>query len=448
MQFLLVVFTFVQDPANEETVKILQALVRIDTQNNPDRGLKGNELALCNEVKGWIEKAGGAADVYETAPGRGCLVARYKGDGSKKPILLMAHVDVVDIEAGKWTKDAMKAEIDADGYLYGRGTIDDKGMAACIVASFLKLLREKPKLTRDVIVLLCADEESGGDHGIKWMVANKFSAIEAEFALNEGGQVIMDESGKVKYVAIQCAEKVMHNARIVVTGKAGHGSVPHADNCVLKLGQVLAKLADYRPAGRVNEVTKGYFEGQATLKGDAKLARDPEYASGLDPFYNALLHSTFTPTILKGGVRFNIIPSEAECTINVRLLPGDDLDEFLGALAAHVGKRDDVRFVPEKEKKEREAEPEPSSPATAMFAALAKVGGELWPEAVVMPMMSTGATDSRDLRLKGIASYGLLTFPITEEDKKRMHGNDERVPARSLSKGTDYLHRVILELGK
>lgn len=440
-----------------EALTILRSLIAINTYNPP-----GNELQICDWVAGLFEGLPVETRIYESAPGRANLVVRYRGNGSRQPVLLMAHIDTVNVQPENWQTDPLVAAIADDGYLYGRGSIDDKGMAACLIASLLRIARDRLPLSRDVILLLTADEEAGGDFGVKFMIEHHLDDIRAEFALNEGGRTQMEEDGTVRAVLIQCAEKSMHNVFLRTTGTSGHSSVPNGDNPIETLAYAIHRIAQYRAPARINAVSAGYFRGQSEIAdddavraamGDITNPQDDvvqaaaNRLSEANNFYNAVLRNTATTTIVDAGIRFNVIPSTAEATVNVRLLPGTNLEDFLAELTRWIG-RENVRFEPETPPDRREAEPDPSSPDTDMFRAVERAARAIWPEIVVMPMMSTGATDSRDLRLQGIPSYGILPMPLTEEDERRMHADNERVRVESLRSGAEFQHRIILEIAQ
>lgn len=420
----------------------------------------GNELELVTWVKKFLGKEGIESEIFETAPGRGCLLATLKGNGSKKPVMIMAHIDVVNVQQQGWTEaDPFKAEI-KDGYLYGRGSMDDKGMAACGIMTLVLLKRNGIKLSRDVKLLLTADEEAGGEFGIKYMVKHHKDKLDAEFALNEGGQIIKKEGKKL--VFIQTAEKSIHNIIVKAKGKSGHSSVPHDKNPITTLAMAMIKIAQYRPPHKVSDVTAKFFDRMADIEVDEKVKVAMKGVSSTDPNtqylavetltslrkdeafkYNALLRNTVTPTISRTGIRSNVIPSEAEALMNVRLLPGEDLEKFIEELTKVVA-RDDVTITPEtpKEKREKDA---PESPVDShCYKAVEKIAAEMWgKDAIAMPVMSTGATDSRDLRKIGIDCYGLLPFPLTWEDLGRMHGDNERVLVEDFKKGIEFTYKFV-----
>jgi acetylornithine deacetylase/succinyl-diaminopimelate desuccinylase-like protein len=442
------------DP-DEGVVDLLGALVRINTFNNPDRGFGGNELALVGWVRDYLAARGiDHVKIFETAPGRGCLVARLKGDGSREPFLVMAHVDTVDVEPGGWTFDPLGGEI-RDGYLYGRGAIDDKGMAACAIAALVRARRLGVKLRGDVILLLTADEESGGDHGIRAMVRDHLNEIRAGCAVNEGGSIVVRD-GQVQYVAVQCTEKTVHNVTLTATGTSGHSSRPHADSAIDKLARAVARLAEFQAPVKLNDVTTGYFRAQAQLSADRELAAHFERLGQGDasaapavarhPIYNAQLRSTVAATLLKAGIRTNVIPGKASANLNIRLLPGEELEPFLETLRDALGRPKDLTLAPVEPAAAREPQA-PMSPAHGpAYEAIVRAAGAVHPGARVLPSMSAGATDSRDLRLAGIPCYGVLPFALEESDLQRMHGNDERVPVARLGQGVEFMYRLMMEM--
>ncbi len=425
----------------------------------------GNELELVKWVKDYLAKEDIQSEIIETAPGRGCLLASLKGDGSKKPVLLMAHIDVVNTEKNGWTEaDPFKAEI-KNGYLYGRGSIDDKGMAACGIMTLVLLKRNKIKLSRDILLLLTSDEEAGGEFGIKHLVKHCPEKIKAEFALNEGGHIL--KKGDKRLVFVQTAEKSMHNIKVIATGISGHSSVPHDQNPINALSFALSRIAQYKPQHKVLDVTAKYFDRMSLLEKTQEVAdamkkvssRDlneqylavEKLTSGKDKESfkaNAILRNTATPTITNAGIRFNVIPSTAEALVNVRLLPGEDLEKFIAELMKEIGRKD-IKILPEipKEKREKDA---PESPIdNPCFKAVEKVADEIWgKDALTIPYMSTGATDSRDLRNIGINCYGILPFPLEMDDLARMHGNNERVGVEDFKKGVEFTYKLILAVAK
>src|SRR6266852_2036985 len=268
--------------AHAEALHFLTELVKIDTSNPP-----GNEVKAAEYIKGVLAAEGIPAQVYESVPGRGNLVARLKGNGKKKPLLLMGHLDVVGVERDKWTVDPFAA-IQKDGYLYGRGSIDDKSMDAANLEVFLLLHRLKIPLDRDVILLAEAGEEGTTQFGIDFMVKEHWDEIACEYALNEGGDVV-EENGKVQYVAVSTTQKVPRGFTLIAHGSSGHGSAPRVDNSIAHLAAAVAKVSAWEAPFRLNETTRRFFEQMAriALPEKAKL-----YAHVEDPAVQQKLHET------------------------------------------------------------------------------------------------------------------------------------------------------------
>lgn len=427
--------------------------------------MTGNEMPLARAVEQLLKSYDIQAQTIETGPNRACLYARMKGSGEKKPILIMSHMDVVGVDRSKWVVDPFAAE-EKDGKIIARGSLDDKAMCAAAVAAMIQLKKSGVKLQRDIVLLLTADEESGGAFGIKKFVKDNFELIkDVEVALNEGGELM--EKGGITEVHIQCAEKEMYNLKFVATKPKeypAHSSMPHEKNPVELVSKAVAKLATYKGKATFNDVTKAYFtacsknEPKAEVKAAMeKLVAEPanveENISALcgllkgKPeayFYNGIMRHTATATIFKAGFRFNVIPSEAEATVNVRLLPGTNVLEFVNDLKAFIG-MDDVEI-----KLDYVEEPAPASnPGGPLFDALDKVSKKFYGEKyAIIPMMSTGATDSRDLRQKGIASYGLVPFVITPEQDGKMHDDNEEIDVKSYLNGVNFLRDWLEEFCK
>lgn len=433
----------------QEALGWLQDMIRINTTNPP-----GNELAAANYIAGILEHEGIAHEVIELSPGRGVVVGRLNASvmpDSSRALLLLAHMDVVGVSREKWSVDPFAA-VTKDGYLYGRGAIDDKGMLIANLAALVALKRNSVPLDRDVIFLGDDDEEQFGDDSIKTVIAKHWDKIAAGFALNEGGSVSMKD-GKVSYVGIQTTEKVPVNITVIATGTSGHASQPRPDNAVVHLGAAVGKIGAYEPPVKFIATTERYFEQLAKVEDEdtAKWIRALEQPgrqslavkrlSELSPVWNSMMRDTIAPTMLQAGVRVNVVPSEARANLNVRLLPGDSVNDVLADLKKVV---DDpqIRF---------EIAPDggtpspPSSLDSPLYQAIERVSGQTFPGCVVMPYMSTGATDSAQLRLRSVQAYGLLPFPLAEEDELRMHADDERIPVDSFHKGVEYLYRVVNE---
>jgi acetylornithine deacetylase/succinyl-diaminopimelate desuccinylase-like protein len=433
----------------EEATVWLADLIRINTTNPP-----GNELAAARYLAGVLEREGIRAEVLESAPGRGIVVARLQAGPLPDPsraLLLLGHTDVVGVEREKWSVDPFGGVI-RDGCLWGRGALDDKAMTVANLAVFVALKRSGVPLGRDVIFLAEGDEEAGGEHGIEFAIARHWEKIAAAYALNEGGRVVL-KNGRVQYVAVQASEKVPVNVEVIATGPSGHGSVPRRDNPVLRLAAAVAKIGEYVAPAKPNTITRRYFEELAKVE-DPELARwmraleTPERfeqaarrLSEASPVWNSMLRNSIAPTMLRGGIRENVVPSEARATLNIRLLPGESIQDVVAELRKLVNDPQ-IRF--EVQPASRQPAP-PSSLSSELFQALEKAAPRVFPGSVVVPFMSAGATDSAQLRARNVQAYGVLPFPLTEEDAARMHADDERIPLASLHKGIEFLYTLVEE---
>jgi acetylornithine deacetylase/succinyl-diaminopimelate desuccinylase-like protein len=425
----------------------LEDFVRINTVNPP-----GNELAAAKSIAGILEKEGIHAEIFESVPGRGFIVARLSANAMPDPsraLLLMGHLDVVGVDRAKWTVDPFGGVV-KDNYLYGRGAIDDKAMTIANLAVMIALKRSNARLNRDVIFLAEGDEEDGGALGMKFAAEKHWDKIACGFAINENGGVSVKD-GKVQYVGIQTSEKVAVNVDVIAKGTSGHASVPRKDNPVTHLGAAMEKIGTYDTPVQFNAVTRGYFGGLAPIEDEetSKWVRALDTAdrgehaarwiSDANPVWNAMLRDTIVPTMLQAGIRQNVVPSEARGVLNIRLLPGNLVTPLLAKLQTLVNDPQ-VRF----EVEPNAGENAPSSSTTSdLYDTISHVAKQQFPGAVVIPEMSTSATDSVQLRLRNVQAYGMLPFPITEEDRARMHGDDERLPTESFRKGIDFLYAIV-----
>jgi acetylornithine deacetylase/succinyl-diaminopimelate desuccinylase-like protein len=424
----------------------LQDLIRVNTSNPP-----GNELVAAKYIAGVFDKEGIPYEIFESTPGRGFIVARLPAGPFPDPahaLMLLAHLDVVGVDKSKWTVDPFGGVIKND-YLYGRGAIDDKGMLAANMATFIALKRTNAHINRDIIFLAEGDEEAGASTGMRFAVEKHWDKIACGFALNEGGNVFM-KNGKVQYVGIQAAEKVSANVDVTATGTSGHASIPLADNPVVHLAAAIEKIAAYQAPVQLNTITRTYFEELAPLQDEetAKWMRAidtsdrQEHAARIlsqTPFWNAMLRDTISPTMLQAGIRVNVIPPTAKGVLNIRLLPGNLLDPLLAKLRDVVN---DPEIKIEAEPNGAEAAPS-SSLDSDLYKAIAKTTGQDFAGAAAIPMMSTWATDSTMLRLRSVQAYGIVPFPLSDEDLKKMHSDDERVPIASFEQGVVFLYHIV-----
>ena len=434
------------DPAawRDETVQILSELVKIDTSNPP-----GNETRAAEYLKGLFAKEGIESEIVESAPGRGSLIARLKGNGKKRPLLLMGHIDVVGVERDKWTVDPFAAVI-KDGYLYGRGSSDDKGMVAANAEVFLQLHRAKIPLDRDVIFLAEAGEEGTTEFGIDFLVEKHWEKIDSEYALNEGGDFVL-QNGKLLYAGVSSTEKVPRGLRVVTHGSSGHGSMPRLDNAVTHLGAAVGKIGNWQPPMRLNETTRAFFAGLAKISPpeEARMytrLSDPavqEKLRATNIRLNSMLRTSIVPTIIRGGFRENVIPAEAEATLDVRALPDENIDQLISTLGKLVN--DPEVTIERRGAGQRRPAAPPSRLDSEMFHALERSQQKVFPGSATLPVMQTGATDSAQLRAKGVQAYG-ISIPKTDEDTRRVHGNDERTSIEGLGKFVEYLWAAVIDV--
>jgi acetylornithine deacetylase/succinyl-diaminopimelate desuccinylase-like protein len=434
--------------AGEESIRILQDLIRMNTSSPP-----GAETLVAEYVRDLLAAEGISGEIFARDPTRGNLVARLPGNGSKEPVLILAHSDVVGVEPASWTKDPFGGAIE-DGYVYGRGALDDKSMVAAGAQVLLMLKRAGVTLDRDVILLIEAGEEGATEWGIDYMVENHLDEFRAEFALNEGGGMSLDDNRSVTRVDIATAEKVpWRQVRLVARGTAGHGSAPRVDNPVVHLAAAVAKIGEHQMPARLNETTREYFRRLADIS-PPELAmmyrniEDPvlgpmveEYLRHNDIASNSMLRTSVSPNIIQGGFRYNVIPSDAEATLDVRALPDEDMDAFLAELARII---DDPLVEVMPPVSWRPSGP-PSPLGTDLFRALEHTQQLMYPNAPTIPMMVTGASDSAQLRAAGIPTYG-IGAPTTVSDE-RAHGNDERVGTDAMQQFVEFMYRTVLEVG-
>lgn len=436
-------------PLAREAQDWLVELVKINTTNPP-----GNEQAAAKYIASILTKEGITPELLDVAPGRSAVVARLRSSvvpDPSKALLLVAHMDVVGVDRGKWSVDPFGGVL-KDGYLWGRGSIDDKSMLAANLAAFIALKRGNAHLNRDVIFLATTDEEQFGEASLKILIAKYWDKLAAGYAINEGGKVVV-KNGKVQYVGLQVAEKVAMNVSVTATGKAGHASMPTKQDPVTRVAVAVGRIGEYSAPVHLTSIVRRYFEGLSAVEDDetAKWMRvidapdRGEHAqrvlSDMNPMWNSMMRDTIAPTILQAGVRANVIPSDAKAVLNVRLLPGDTITALLSDLNKLVN---DPSVKLEVMPDAGLAAPN-SSMESDFYALLTKVCAKEFGGAPVLPFLSTGATDSAQLRLHNVQAYGLRPFPMTEEDDARVHGDEERIPLASFAKGVDLTVRIVAE---
>lgn len=400
-------------------------------------------------------KAAGFADadifVSGAIPKKANIVVRYRGTSTKKPILLLAHEDVVEAKREDWSMDPFQF-IEKDGFYYGRGTGDDKAQAAVWIANLIQYKKEGFQPDRDIIVALTADEEGGGPYnGVDWLLKNHRDLIDADFALNEGG---WGEEAKGKKISndLQVSEKYVLNFRLEVHNKGGHSSMPVPDNAIYRLAGGLQKLAQFGFPLKTNDVTAAYFAQMAKLdagpmkddlsKAAAGAQEAMQRVAAASPAWNATLRTTCVATMLEGGHALNALPQLAAAMVNCRVLPEDSPEYVQSTLLSVVA--DDqisIRLMGEPTKG-------PASPMRPdVLSAVTDITLRMWPGVPTVPIMVMGATDGRYLRSAGIPCYGVQGF-FMDRDDIRFHGRDERLGVESFYEGQEFLYQLVKRLAK
>ena len=437
------------DAVGQEAIDHLVELVKIRSVNPP-----GNETEVAEYVKAVLAAEGIESELYALDPARANLVARLKGNGTKEPILIMGHTDVVGVQPDKWYADPFSG-IRQDGYIYGRGTLDDKDNVAAGMMVMILLERLGVELDRDVIFLAESGEEGTPDVGINFMVEKHWDAIAAEYCIAEGGQGVIRD-GKVHTFGVETTEKMPRRVTLVARGTPGHGSIPRLDNAVMILANAVAKAAAWQTEMRLNETTETYFRRMAAIAPAEEAVlyenvANPEMTEAIQqqfletfPYHYSILRTSVVPTVIDAGFRRNVIPSEASAILDIRMLPDEDVEGFYEDLAAVI---DDPRVEIVPEPIYRPAAP-PSQIDNEMFQTLERVAVAMYPEATVLPIMSTGATDMAQMRAKGVQSYGIGPARTIEEINSGFgaHGDNERVAEDAFVSMVEYLWRVILEM--
>jgi acetylornithine deacetylase/succinyl-diaminopimelate desuccinylase-like protein len=429
--------------------EIFQELVDINTTDSA-----GNTTLAAEAMARRLRAAGfPAQDIHLLGPEprKGNLVARLRGSGARRPLLLLAHLDVVEAKREDWSFDPFKFA-EQDGYFLGRGTSDDKAMAAIFVANLIRYKQERIVPDRDIILALTADEEMGDvpTNGVDWLLKNHRNLIDAELSLNEGGGVSLRD-GKPLVSRLQVGEKISVMYRLEVKNPGGHSAVPVRDNAIYHLADGLARLAKHSFPVKLTEATRAFFERMAAFERgqDAEdmrtIVRDPldtAAASRLStrPAYNAQLRTTCVATRLDAGIAKNALPPLARATVNCRVLPGESVPEVQQTLTKVLG--DDQIAVIQMEDYTL-SPPSPLKPE--IVQPIERLTAEFWPGATVVPVISTGATDSRFLRNAGIAAYGHSGL-ASEPGDNRAHGKDERLAVKSFFDGLEYLYRLVKAL--
>jgi len=418
-----------------EVLRHFQALVRLDTTDPP-----GNETRVTDYVSKVFQAEGIPYIIAAKDPARANIIARLKGNGSKRPLMIIGHSDTVKVDPSKWTFPPFSAARD-NGYIYGRGTLDDKPNLTAAMMTMLLLKRSGVKLDRDVIFLSEAGEEASTGPGIEYVVNEHWKDIDAEVALAEGGGV-QRVGGKVQYAVIQTTEKQPRGARLVAHGPSGHGSRPLRTNAILHLSRAVEKIAMWDPPMRFNDTTRYYFEKLATISSPEDAARytglfDPakapavrQYLAENDPSAYSMLHTSISPDIIQGGFQVNVVPSEATATLDIRALPDENMPAFLDMMRKVI---DDPAVEVVQETRNQRPGAAPSRIDSDAFHAIEAAYEQVY-GAMTLPMMSTGATDMAFLRAKGIQCYGVGAIRDLEDAAMGFsaHSDQERIREEAL----------------
>lgn len=434
-----------------ETMRHFQAILRIDSSDPP-----GNEAPVVEYLKGVLEQAGIETKIFALDPKRPNLVARLRGNGKKRPVLIMGHTDVVNVDPAKWVHPPYSATREG-GYVYGRGTVDDKDNVVACLMVMLALKRMNTPLDRDVIFLAESGEEGSVRYGIDFMVKEHWAEIDAEYCFAEGGGVVRTE-GKIQYAAVATTEKIPYATRLVARGISGHGSVPLRTNAIVHLAQAVAKVAMWQTPMRLNDTTRAYFERLAKIRPPEEAARYnqllqqkdteavQEYFAVHRPMLYSVLRTSISPNILKGGYRVNVIPSEAEATLDIRALPDEDVPALLEQLRKVINDPA-VEVV----KTERDTRPgaKPSRLDTEAFRFVEEANKRLY-NVVTLPTMLTGATDMAYLRARGVQCYGIGPMADSEDGPKGFgaHSDQERILEEALHKFVRFQWDIVVNLAQ
>jgi acetylornithine deacetylase/succinyl-diaminopimelate desuccinylase-like protein len=423
-------------PAFAEALEIFVRYLQIDTSNPP-----GNEKPAARYLGSLIEAEGIATEYIETAPNREVLVARLPGDGSKRPLMLCNHTDVVPVEAEHWSVPAFEGAIQ-DGKVYGRGTVDMKGCGVMQLMAFLLLKRQGVPLKRDLVFCAVPDEEAGSEFGMEWLCRHRPDVVDVEFELSEGGGGASRFLGQDRKVfSIATNEKDICWLKLTAVGTPGHGSRPHADNSAVHLMRALLKLADWDRGLTFTPETRAYldrlheagllpaFEDRAAL--EERILRTPEL--------HAMFLNTLNITMLHSGIKANVIPAGSEAVIDCRLLPGQSKSAWMDEVRDYI---DDERIAVELSSPDQ-GEPEAVPWDTELFQTIQDVLHEAMEDAIVLPAMTVGGTDNRFLRERGIPAYGFIPCLLSPEERAGFHGNDEFLTVDNLNMGVELMYEIV-----
>ena len=439
----------------EETMRHFQAILRLDTSNPP-----GNEKLVVDYLKSVLDKEGIETKIFANDPNRPNLVARLRGNGNMRPVLIMGHTDVVKVDPAKWKHPPFSATREG-GYVYGRGTVDDKDNVVACLMVMLQLKRLNVALDRDVIFLAEAGEEASTQFGIAFMVEKHFPEIDAEFCFAEGGGVTRT-GGQIKFASVLTSEKIPQGVTLTARGPAGHGSVPLRTNAIVHLSQAITKLSAWSTPMRLNDTTRTYFERLATISTPEEAHRyriianpsanpemsaaTQEYFAVNEPRHHSMLRTSISPNIVQGGYQVNVIPSEATATLDVRALPDENMDNLVAELRKIIN---DPAVEVARNNRNTRPGARPSRIDSEAFKTIESAIKRHY-NTVTLPTMSTGATDMAFLRAKGIECYGVGPMTDSEDGPKGYgsHSDQERILEESLHKFVRFHWDIVVNLAK
>ncbi len=439
-----------QVAAADPTAALLAEVIRINTSNPP-----GRTQALADLLAPRFRAAGFTVEIFQTPDSAKVhFIARLKGDGSKRPVLLAAHADVVGVEREKWTLDPF-AGIIRDGHVYGRGAIDFKGGLAVFAIAALRLAERKVPLSRDVIFMAEADEE-GAPMNTGWLAQDHWASMDAEFALNEGGWIIKGDDQRVRYVSISTADKSVMGIILTAKGTSTHSSMPLPDNAIASLGAAIARISAHETPVQLTAESRQFFRTLGTtstgdtsrwfrelVDGTPAQVRSADSLISRDPLLHAIMRNTIAPVLISGGFRSNVIPGSAEATLNLRVIPGTDPQAMVTLIEQLVN---DPRVTVKLASTLALPNTAPSALDTELYQTLAREAKVQWPSAEVTPYLFQAGTDAFAWRSRGVPVYGIYPYPITNDELRRMHGNDERVSVESLREGTEMIYRTLVSV--
>ena len=454
----------------DRTVALLKKLISFDTSNGP-----GDTRALAEYLKSQFAPLGAEVDIFVAPNGKAAhFIARLRCDGSRKPVLLAAHADVVPVEREKWTVEPF-AGVEKDGFVYGRGAMDFKGGLAVFASAVMRLAEEKTPLSRDVIFLAEADEEQG-QYSTVWLAKDHWDKIDAEFALNEGGYVLQERDGTVRQINVTTAEKLSATFALKATGPSGHSSRPFPAGAMAndRLIAALAKLAVHDPAVKLVPATEAYFKALLPISSEQTAADIKQLLAAKDQgdldaagkklvadnpkdslLLHALLRDTMVITMIDAGIKPNVIPGDAKAVVNTRLLPGTTTDQMIEEIKRAIGDPGiEVGIVTSLSQQDaRDAylmrSKIPASPIdTELYAALDRNAKRVWQDAVLVPTMFEAGTDAIAWRERNVPVYGIYPYPLDDDILSRMHGNDERIGVEAIKQGAEWVYTTLREVAK